>query len=146
MVLGDLLTEPVTVFFKEGEVADEVKEAVGCESAADEISRRAALLKPATVDAAPALKPLEAGGERTEAGVVAVGDDEGFVVDEEVGDLVFVGLQLVVGVEDGCVLVGGVLQLEDGEGQAVDEKDDVGAAGFFEFGLAGERGCLCGGR
>ncbi len=58
----------------------------------------------------------------------AVGDDQRVVVDEEGGNLRLVGLELVEGVPDGGVRVGGVLELEDGEGQAVDEEHEVGAA------------------
>lgn len=47
---------------------------------------------------------------------------------EEARDLGLVGLKLIVGVVDGGALVGGVFQLDNGEGQAVDEDDDVGAA------------------
>lgn len=51
------------------------------------------------------------------------------VVGEQRGDFRLVRLQLVVGGPDGRALVRGVLEFEDGERQAVDEDDDVRAAG-----------------
>jgi hypothetical protein len=41
---------------------------------------------------------------------------------------VFVGLELVEGLVDVGVFVGGVFEFDDGDGQAVEEEDDVGAA------------------
>jgi hypothetical protein len=50
------------------------------------------------------------------------------VVGEEAGNVVFVGLELVKGFFDVGVFVGGVFEFDDGDGQAVEEEDDVGAA------------------
>ena len=55
----------------------------------------------------------------------AVGDDQRLVGGEQRRDLRLVGLELVEGAPDGGVLVGGVLQLDDRERQAVDEQHDV---------------------
>ena len=44
------------------------------------------------------------------------------------GDVLLVGLELVEGALDRGVLVAGVLELDHGQGQAVDEDDQVGAA------------------
>ena len=57
-----------------------------------------------------------------------VGDHQRLVADEEVGDFVLVGLQLVVGLPDVGVDIGGVLQLDHRDRQAVDEDDDIGTA------------------
>lgn len=79
-----------------------------------------------TVDGAPGHEVFPAGGERSGAGLDAVGDDEDLVGGEEGGDLLFVGLELVVGGPDVGGGVGGVFEFDDGDGQAVDEDDDVG--------------------
>ena len=80
---------------------------------------------------APGHEPFFAGGEGADAGVGAVADDEGLVIDEEVADFGFVGLELGVGLPDVGFNVGGVFEFEDGEGEAVDEEEDVGAAMAF---------------
>ena len=76
-------------------------------------------------DGAPRLEPLPAGAERTDPRLDAVGDDERGIVGEERRDLDLVGLELLEGAPDGCVLVSGILQLEDGERQPVDEHHHV---------------------
>ena len=80
------------------------------------------------VDRPPGHEPLPVGGERADAGLQAVGDDQHLVEGEEAGDVLLVGLELVERPLDRGVLVAGVLQLDDGQRQAVDEDDDVGAA------------------
>ena len=50
---------------------------------------------------------------------------------EQCGQFGFVGLELVPGGPDGGVLVGRVFEFDDGEGQTVEEEDDVGAACVF---------------
>ena len=82
---------------------------------------------------APGFEPLAACGEGADAGLGAVGDDERFVHAEQGGQFGFVGLELVPGGPDGGVLVGRVFELDDGEGQTVEEEDDVGAARVFVF-------------
>ena len=85
------------------------------------------------LDGPPGHEPLFVGGQRADAGVEAVGDDERFVEGEERRDLLLVGLELVEGGPDGGVFVGRVLQLDDGERQAVDEEHDVRAAVVLAF-------------
>ena len=41
---------------------------------------------------------------------------------------------MLPGGPDGSVLVGGVLQLDDAQGQPVDEQDDIGSAGVLILG------------
>lgn len=76
----------------------------------------------------PGHEAVVSGGEGAYLGVEAIGDDETLVVDEEAGDVFFVGLELVVGVVDVGVFGGGVFEFDDGDGEAVEEEDDVGAA------------------
>ena len=80
------------------------------------------------VNGAPEVEAFLVGGDGADAGLDAVGDDQGGVVGEKAGGLGLVGLELVVRVTNGGVLVGGVLEFDDGQGQAVDENDDVGPA------------------
>ena len=77
---------------------------------------------------APGHEAAAVGGEGADLGVDAIGDDEPLVVGEEAGDVFFVGLELVVGAVDIGVFGGGVFEFEDGDGEAVEEEDDVGAA------------------
>ena len=76
-------------------------------------------------DGAPGLEPLAPGGERADARLHAVGDDQQRVGGEQRGDLGLVGLELLEGGPDRGVLVGRVLQLDDRQRQAVDEEHDV---------------------
>ena len=47
---------------------------------------------------------------------------------EERWDLVFIRLELVVSAPDGGTFGGGVFEFDDGEGDAIDEDDNIGAA------------------
>ena len=85
-------------------------------------------------DGAPGLEPLPAGRERADAGLVAVRHHQRLVHGEQRGQLRLVGLDLLPSHPDGGVLVGRVLQLDDAEGQAVHEQDDVRPAGVAVLG------------
>ena len=76
-------------------------------------------------DRAPRLEPLPPGRQRADACFEAIRYDERGVEREQRRDLRLVGLKLLEGRPDGGVLVGRVLQLDDGERQAVDEQHDV---------------------
>ena len=94
MVAGYLLHYSVPVQLEEDEVADIVQEEVGPEKAADdgfqlELEQRAVVL---VLDGAPGEKPLRRSGERAHAGIGAVADDQRFVKDEQVLNLVLVCL------------------------------------------------------
>ncbi len=80
---------------------------------------------------APRLEPLPAGAESPYAGGETVGDEKDGVGGEQGRDLRLVGLKLVERRPDGSVLVGCVLQLDHGEGQAVHEQHDVRPAGVL---------------
>lgn len=77
---------------------------------------------------APGHEAIAPGGEGANLGIKAIGDDQPLVVGEEAGDVSFVGLELVVGAVDVGVFGGGVFKFEDGDGEAVEKEDDVGAA------------------
>ena len=81
-------------------------------------------------DRSPRLEPFPARVEGANAGLEPIGDHQRLVHGEEGGKLRRVGLKLLPGGPDGCVLVDGVLQLYDSQGQAVDEQHDVRPAGI----------------
>ena len=57
------------------------------------------------------------------------GDYLELVQGEQVGEFVPVVLELLPSVPDVGVLVGGILELDDAQGQPVQEQDDVGPSG-----------------
>ena len=59
----------------------------------------------------------------------SVGDYLELVQGEQGREFVLVILKLLPGVPDVGVLVGGVLELDDAEGQPVQEQDDIGPSG-----------------
>ena len=79
-------------------------------------------------DRAPGLEPLPSAGEGAEPGLDPVRDREHRVEGEEGGHLRPVGPELLPGAADGRVFGRRVLELDDGERQAVHEQHDVGAA------------------
>ena len=82
------------------------------------------------INRAPSHEALGVCRQRTHQGVGAVRDHQHLVVLEHVRDLFLVRLDLVERLPDVGVLVGGVLEFQQHQRQAVDEQDDVGAAGF----------------
>ena len=82
-------------------------------------------------DRPPRLEPLPPGGERPDARLRPVRDHEHRVHGEERRQLGLVGLELLPRRPDGGVLVDRVLELDDGQRQAVDEQHDIGAAGVL---------------
>jgi len=118
------------ILLEHDEVADEGKQALLIKNAAQEHFQLGDMGGSGgfTLDGLPGEEPFLVGGERTHAGIQSIGNDEQFVVVKEGGDLLLVGLQLVEGGPEGGVLVGGVLELDDGDGQPVDENDDIRAA------------------
>ena len=78
---------------------------------------------------APGLEPFLTCSQGADACGQTVGDHQDFVHCEQGGKFGLVGLELLPGSPDGGVRVGGVLQFDDAQGQAVEEQDDIGAAG-----------------
>jgi hypothetical protein len=74
---------------------------------------------------------MDSRAERADARGDAVGDDEGRVRGKEGRHLGVVSLKLLERAGDRGVLVRRVLELDDGERQAVDEEDDVRAPGVL---------------
>ncbi|MFO0635365.1 MAG: hypothetical protein U0168_21170 [Nannocystaceae bacterium] len=67
--------------------------------------------------------------ERTDARFEPIADDERLVENEERRQLQLVGLELLERCSGGRVLARRVLQLDDGDQQAIQEHDDVGGVG-----------------
>ena len=84
-------------------------------------------------DGAPHLEPFPIGRQRTDSGLQAVRNYQDFVEVEERGDFLLVGLQLVPGVPDRGVLIGGIFQFDHAQGQAVEEDDQIGSAVVLAF-------------
>ena len=84
-------------------------------------------------DGSPRLEPLRPRGEGADAGFHAIGDDERGVEGEQGGKLRLVGLELVERAPEGCVLVRGVLELDEHQGQAVHEQHHVRTARVLGF-------------
>ena len=95
--------------------------------------RRALGRNDGAVHGAPGHEAFETGGERAEARLNPVRGREHGVGAEERGDIVLVGLELVERSFEGGVLATGVLQLHDGERQAVDEQNHIRPAVVLSF-------------
>ena len=132
VIPGDLLDDGLAVVFEDDEGADQIEEPPLLEHALDEGFELVGGFgnELVAVDGLPGHSAFEGGVDDAEAGLDAVGDHFDLVVGEEGGQVLMVGLELVPGSFDGGLLVGEVLQLDDGEGDAVDEDDDVGPAMF----------------
>ena len=129
MVPGHLLDRgAAAVVFEHDEVADQREQPAPVEDAFEQHLelRQARVGQRLARDRAPGLKPLPPGRQRADARFQSVRHDERGVEREQRRDLRLVGLKLPERRPDGRVLVGGVLQLDDGERQAVDEQHDVG--------------------
>ena len=130
VVAGDLLGRRAARILEGDEAPEQFEEAALFERAFDEhpqfgVEGRRQLL---ALDSAPGLEPFEAGSERSEPRAHAVRDRQHRVMNEERRRFRLAGLQLAQGRREGGALVGGALELEDGERQPVDEDDDIGAA------------------
>ncbi len=133
VVAGDLLDQPPIVL-EQDEVLQIVEQGLAVEGTLDQgfqFAHGPERVGGVAVDGAPGHEAFPVGGERAHAGGDAVGDDQQLVVDEQVGNVVFVGLELVEGAPDVGVLVAGVLEFQHHQGQAVEEQHEVGAAGVL---------------
>ncbi len=130
VIAGDLLHQPRLARLEQDEVAQVVEQQVWGEEASDHLFQLELKQRPVVLAAhrAPGQEALAVGGERAHPRVQAVGDHQRLIADEQVGNLVLVGLQLLEGRPDVGLLVGEVLQLDHRDGQAVDEADEVRAA------------------
>ncbi len=130
MVACHLFDDGITIDLKHHEVADQVEEVSGFKHPSDDHFQIGGVGwgDVDAVDGASGHEAFAVGGEGANAGGEAIGDDQGFVVGEEAGDIFFVGLELVEGGGNVGVFGCSVFQFQDGEGDPVDEEDNVGAA------------------
>ena len=128
MVRGHDLGDRGAVDLEDDEVAHDVEEAALLKDAPHEGRklRRALLRDRRAVDGAPGHEALPGAGERAVARLDAIAGDEKLVRREQAGDLLLVGLHLVEGLPGRGLGVARVLELDDGQRQAVDEHDHVG--------------------
>ena len=131
VVGGDLLDDPA-VFLEQAEVVQEVEEAAWIEHPPDHRLQVSVLAERVEIllggDRAPALKPLPVGAERAHPGVHAIANHQQHIRCEQVGDVLLVGLQLVEGGPDVCLLIGRVLEFDHRQGQAVEVNHHIRAA------------------
>lgn len=73
----------------------------------------------------PGLEPFPPGSKCSQAGLKTIGNNQKLVEGEEGRKFGSVGLKLVVGSPDGGLFVGRVFQLDNNQGQTVDEEHDV---------------------
>ena len=131
VVAGHLLGErAAAVVLEHDEAADQRQEAARLEHAFDQHLqlRQEHRRQPFAVDGPPRLEPLPSRRERAEPGLDAVRYGQDGVEGEQRRQLRPIGPELPPGGVDGGVLVGGVLQLDDAQRQAVDEHHHVGPA------------------
>ncbi len=137
VVAGHLLGQlPAALVLEHDEVPDEVEEPPPPEDAFEydlQLGQPGCRIL-AAGDRPPGFEPLLPRPEGTDSSLDAVGDDKRLVVVEESRNLRLVSLELLEGRTDGGVLVGRILELDDREGQAVHEQDDVRPARVLTFG------------
>ncbi len=74
---------------------------------------------------APWQEPIPAGGQRPRSGLHTIGNHQQLVVAEEVGNLLLVGLELIVGLAQGGLFVGRVFKLNHRQRESVNEHHDI---------------------
>lgn len=130
VVAGDLLDQRAVVL-EQHEKAQVVEQGGGREKPAHhgfQLVELAQRVERDAVDRAPALETLGVGGKRAAARLAAVRNHEQLVVLEQIGNLVLVGLDLLVGFPDVRIFVGRILEFDQHQRQAIDEQDHVGPA------------------
>ena len=130
VVTGDLLDQLPVRLLEQHEIAQVVQQQRRLEEAPDHGFQLKLQQRPVMLAAhrAPGHETLTVCGQRADARLQPVADHQRSVADEQVGDIVLVGLQLVVGRPDAGLFRGGVFQLQHRDGQAVDETHQVGPA------------------
>src|SRR5437763_1044505 len=124
MVSGDLLGELAAAFiFKDNEVAQKVEQPPLVEDALEQHFQLRHMLRSKlfAFDGAPRSEAFRIGTEAADARLYSVRDDQKFVVPKECRQLLLVCLHLVKGSPDGRLLVDGVFELDQRNGQPVDE-------------------------
>ena len=132
VVPGHLLDQfPAAVIVEDNEVPDQGEEIA---PVADPFQHRLELREVGgagflVVHGFPGFEPLLTGGEGAYPGVESVGDHLELVQGEQGGEFFLVVLELLPGVPDVGVLISRVLELDDAQGQSVQEQDYVRSAG-----------------
>ena len=127
VIAGDLLDQRAVILEKheEAQVVEQIGRRQYAMNQRFQFVELAQRVKRHAVDGAPLHETFAVRRQGAEPRFAAVRDHQQFVVLKDVGNLFFVGLYLVVGFPDICVLVGGIFQFEQHQRQAIDEEDDV---------------------
>ncbi len=131
VIAGHLLDQPALVL-EQDEVAQVVQQQFALEQAMHQrlqLAHGAQRVDRLAVDGAPGHEAFPVGRQRADTGLEAVADDQQRIAQEQVGNVVLVGLQLVEGGPQVGVLVAGVLELDHHHRQSVEEQHHVRAAG-----------------
>ena len=127
VVFRDPLDQPGRLVGVDDERVQQVQQPALVEHPTDQhLERRPVGDDVAPIDRLPRRVVLPASGERAHRRRGPVRDDDEGVGREQRRDVVAVGLHLVPGAAQGGVRVAGVLQLQQGDRQPVEEDDDVG--------------------
>ncbi len=127
VVARHLLGEPAVVVLEDDEIPEQVEESSLVKDAVEQHLelRHLHVRQRKAGHGAPRFEPLAARGKRAEPGLGAVRDHQQLVVAKQRRQLGFVGLELMERREDGGVLVGRVLELDQPQGETVYEQHDV---------------------
>ena len=133
MVTGDLFGERAAIVFKQDEVPHVIQKQLWIEEAANDFLQLVFQQRPIVfvLDRFPRHESLFVGRQRTDSRRNPIADDQSHVVGQQVGDFVFVSLQLRVSLPHIGRFIRRVLQLDDRQRQAIDEDHDVGPASLL---------------
>ena len=129
-----ILTKPGLVLGEQREVLDQVEQAGGVAGAAQHHLQRHTARLVLALDALPLHPAAPVRGQGADSAVGAVGGDQQRVVPEQRGNLLLVVGEVLV--EGGARRHAGLLEFDHHPGQAIDEADQIGAAGVERAGHA----------
>jgi len=77
------------------------------------------------IDRSPPGEPFERGRDGSNSCLDTIRDHHHGIIGEKGGNLIHVGLQLIVGHGQGCLFIGRVFQFEDDDRYPIDEEDNI---------------------
>ena len=128
MVTGDLFDERVAIVFKQDEVPHVIQETAQDRRSHERLSPTGI---PAAADRLPRHEPFFVGRKRTDTCRNPIANDQSHVVGQQVGNFVFVSLQLRVGLPHIGRFIRRVLQLDDRAGKPLTKNHHVGPASLL---------------
>ncbi len=120
MVTGDLFDERVAIVFKQDEVPHVIQKKLRTEEVANDFLQLVFQQRPIVfvLDRISRHEPFFIGRQRTDSRRNPIADDQSYIVGKQVGDFVFVSLQLRVSLPHIGRFIQRVLQLDDRQRQA----------------------------